>query len=238
MGRKMKMKNFLSNTNCVNPIQPSHSSPFFSNQACQDQWICYIEFDKTKNRWQIQQNYNHICSRRNSQSYQCDIDYGTQLQKMNNIVFILESPHIFEYDFTTHMPYGPAQGATGCNIFYYLEEVINQSPHLKLDQELVYRIVLINAIQFQTSEGIKPLDKSIRDNNFNVLWGKDFIVKDFIQRVQYFGKSAIVCNLCTNGKCKPTLHNLVNTVLSKNGIKFFNGYHPSCWYVRKFRTIT
>lgn len=231
------MKNFLSASNGINPIPPSQSSPYFSKMACQDQWICYIEFKKETNQWQIQQHKNYICLRRLSQSCPCDIDYGTQLQEMNNIILILESPHIFEYDFTTQNPYGPAQGVTGCNIFYYLEEVINQSPHLNLNKELCYRIVLINAIQFQTSEGIKPLDKSIRDNNFNTLWKNSFIVNDFIQRVQYFGKSAIVCNLCTKGKCKPTLHDLVSTALSKNGITFFNGYHPSCWYVSKFRTI-
>ena len=230
------MINYLGNFH--NSKYSKYSSPY----ACQDQWICYIYFNVQNNRWEISNNNRYICNRKNPAIANIvDIDYARPSTNCNNLIFILESPHICEYDIYTHMPYGPAQGTTGCNICRYLENVLQNSfTNLKLNTSEEYRVVLLNAIQYQTSLGITPLDTEIRDYVFTSLWNESVIRDDLIQRIRYFtnnNQHNVVCNLCTKGNCNPSLHDLVSLCLNNNSITHLNGSHPSCWFNANNQTI-
>ena len=148
----------------------------------------------------------------------------------------MESPHIDE--FNNGVPIGPALGITGNNIASYLKIVITNSPSFFSSlNNIQYSLILVNAVQYQASQGIKPLDRNLTDKNWIYFWNNNF-QKDLIDRINAIIQKSNdykIINLCTLGNAG--LHFFVNTELRVNGISFYEGYHPCNWTFTKRRRI-
>lgn len=135
-----------------------------------------------------------------------------------NIVIILESPHIEEYKDPKFR--APALGLTGCYLQNYFYEIIK----LHLQKKHSYNVILMNAIQLQCSLGEEP--KKFRDKLWCELWFEDGGKDNFIKRLgQYLPN--IIINACTLGehidsegkKKKPDLDFLESIGICKEMIK-------------------
>ena len=219
-----KKINFI-NPPMLNPLTAHVKSVGFCNAICPDQ-VCGT---LTKNN----NNITISLSNRNQISRIYDVDYN-KITKGNFIVFILESPHIDE--FNNGVPVGPAIGTTGRNIASYLNIVINNSSsfYYSLQNNIKYSLIIVNAVQYQASQGIKPLDRNLTDKNWIYFWNNNF-KKDLIDRINEIIKNSNdykIINLCTIGNAG--LHFFVNEDLRENGISFYEGYHPCNWtFIRK-----
>ena len=122
----------------------------------------------------------------------------------------------------------------------YFSNIVNNNQRFKnlLNEKVEYQIVFMNAVQYQASEGRKPLNKEVRDFNWIYFWaatGNNSFSRDLIKRIKKFPKESIIINLCTFGD-----HNLQNFVTLKlNYCKraFFIGYHPCTWFYSCRRVI-
>ncbi len=218
--------NFL-NACCKNNLTSNKNSKNFSNKICPDNYACKISCKKSfKIKKQELINFK---------SKRSKIDYS-KCNYNKLVIFILESPHYSEYD-KNGEPIGPCMGKTGTNIQNNIE-------NLNLPNELKntmgkdeYTLTLINAVQFQASQGISPINKNIKDKNWIDFWNKGF-KNDLPKRIKFLSKKAktIVINLCTlsdNG-----LRFYVNKALRNNKIKYYEGFHPYNWNIASRRTIT
>lgn len=86
-----------------------------------------------------------------------------------------------------------------------------------------YKLAILNSVQYQTSCGMVPLNKTIRDANWINLWNNG-VSKDLIDRINTFIKrkhkynEIHVINLFTFGYSG--LHFYVNKALRNNKIIF------------------
>ena len=115
--------------------------------------------------------------------------------KNKKIVVVLESPHTYEYD-SQGKSKGPARGKTG-NLFvkYFCELLSN----VKLDQNCIYDIILINSIRLQCSLGYNP--EFFRDLVWLYYWKDKLIRENLIDRIKELEPDFII-NLSTKGSHK------------------------------------
>ena len=153
-----------------NSIQNNLTPPIgrnnFSNQLCSDQNVAQIKFCTVFNRWVWQRCY--ITS---NQLSRIDIDYSQNNTDSNCILIVLESPHFDEDDTITHQAKGPAYGTTGKWFEKNFLNILNNS-NVVLDKNLIYDIIFINSVQYQASQGMKPLVPLTRDKNWLVFGTK------------------------------------------------------------------
>jgi len=220
------------NVNFIDPpfqntlTAPTTKKNNFSTGICPDDTIAKIE--NHDNSWRFAHNSNKIGQPATMTSV---IDYAN-LVKGNYILFILESPHYWEYDKIEHTCLGPAQGETGIQTDSHLLEAINTSTVLSLKPELVYSIIFLNSVQYQASQGEIPINDTGRDNNWRFFWNNGFN-KDLLDRINAFlkvDKDLIVVNCVTGGIDPNGLHLLVQNYLVQNKIKnLHESNHPSSW---------
>ena len=177
---------------------------------------------------------NHTAqSRRN-------IDYS-QYSKGNNktIVILLESPHIDEFNiqgqtYTT----APAWGKTGTMINKYFILALNNSisaiqnncPNF-LTNITTYDVLLVNAIQYQCSLGMRPINIGIRNKVFACLWNKtsDSFRQDLIERLKILNPDLII-NACTSELKKRFCNNkAIIPSLANCNVMMNASSHPSVW---------
>ena len=235
------MKNFLNPT-LINqvPITKQKNSKNFSSQAIFDEYLCTLSYNFQNSSWEINNKVNAFNGRING-SFTNQVDYGLS-PKRDCILLILESPHINEFDING-LPIGPAIGTTGNNIFRYFEKCINSSLsrefRLNLNQSLTYNVVLLNAIQFQCSEGVKPIKKSNRDENFIKLINNENYC-DVDKRINWFkqkNSNPIIINACTKGCSKIPLFVHLDGKISNLNLNIFHSSHPSSWWLPFKRKI-
>ena len=146
-----------------------------------------------------------------------------------NILVILESPHRFEYD-SNRNPIGLAMGKTGENFFSLFTEALGKSSMYIKDGS--YNIILTNAVQYQTSCGLNPIDRKLRDNNWLDIYLNYGGEEDFRKRI-YTIKPRYTINLCTGGRNPEGLRAIVNKSLDKFKLKkgkhYTDGNHPASW---------
>lgn len=146
-----------------------------------------------------------------------------------NILVVLESPHRFEYD-EYNNPIGLAMGKTGDNLFELFTFALNKSCLRINDGE--YNVILTNAIQYQTSCGLNPIDRKLRDKNWLDIYDNYGGEEDFKKRI-FMIKPRITLNLCTGGRNIEGLRTKVSNSLMKFGLKknrhFAEGNHPASW---------
>lgn len=128
------------------------------------------------------------------------------------IVIILESPHKDEYNKIKNV-IAPALGTTGCNLDDGFVDKLNNfmTANNSIIKDGIYHVVLMNAVQFQCSMGLKPIVGKIRDENFLSLWASDDIVESFKKRLKKYQPNIII-NCCTNGNIT---QGMVNEIFNK-----------------------
>ena len=147
-----------------------------------------------------------------------------------HISVILESPHRFEYNASNH-PLGLAMGKTGylfCDMF--ASALSKSDMHIKDGH---YNIILMNAVQYQTSCGLNPIDRDIRNQNWLDIFGKHKGNLDLKKRI-YAIKPRYTINCCTGGRNPNGLRARVSQALETykliKGKHFTEGNHPASWW--------
>ena len=222
-----------------NNLSPPNGRNNFSAQLWPDQNVAQIKFDQTTSLWTWKQ-----CFITFNQSSRIDIDYSQNNTNRNCILIILESPHFDEYNTLTHQANGPAYGTTGNLFEQFFLKILNNS-NVVLDKKLIYDIIFINSVQYQASQGMKPLIPLTRDKNWLSFWYKGFNA-DLCKRICSYSRNTIVINMCTYGQ--NVLHDRVQFVLRcalrcayrkhvGNTYNLYQSYHPSTWWIVKKRKI-
>ena len=149
------------------------------------------------------------------------------------LALVLESPHKNEFS-PVGIPLRPANGITGNKINNLLADVINNHTPSGINQEIIYKVYLINAIQYQTScyqalhvfPDYKDNWHTIRNCVFKALWNDKTlnIQLDFKNRINIISPSVIM-NCVTGGKSHASLQQLVELVIKSNNLY----PHPSSW---------
>lgn len=167
-------------------------------------------------------------------------------QELPVLAIVLESPHKEEFGNNNKQAIGPAIGTSGNNLKKYLPQVVfNYLPDRTVDNTIYYapedqisdgkyKVLLINAIQFQCSLGEDT--KQYRDKIFSEMWGKDEVRDDFVKRLTSH-KPCVVINACTSTGDKNRKRN-VQKEINNCGIKIkLLSPHPSSWYDASNRRI-
>lgn len=165
------------------------------------------------------------------------------------IIFILESPHIDEYDLVENIkgvnissdnfkPNFPAAGKSGDNIENILK-FLNDINKFKENID----VILINRIQFQTSLGSflkdngKKVFAPIRNRIFDILWGKENIEKNFWERLTEFiekYQEKIIINASTKDSDKGSeFHKKLEAKMAEYSLSVKHYNHPSNWGIKK-----
>lgn len=211
----------------VFPINITHKKgKYFSKFVCPDMFFCNISFKN--NSWLVDDKkeiLSRIKSKDNSDFF---VDYSN-ISKNNHFIILLESPHIKEFN-SKGTAIGPAHGWTGYNIYWFFEKHLKNS-FLNL-QENNYRVVVINAVQFQASLGLRPINKTIRNQTWRELFDKGDINNRLLAFAAKSG-DCIVVNCCT----KDLRQDLNDKISAIKGIKIYQGNHPSRWFFAHDKTF-
>lgn len=203
---------------------------YYSIDRVKDEVRGFLYFDLKNNKWVF---CGLLQKKLNSINY---------INKIENLVLLLESPHKDEYDVYGN-PLRPANGRTGTNINNLFAKQINNNNLIinTLQNNIAYRVWIVNAIQYQTS-GFNQLQalgkiynqswRIVRNNVFKTLWKKETIFNlqaDLVHRLNQIAPSIII-NCITGGKNKNGLRMLVEDGLRNNNlISSALYYHPSYW---------
>ena len=219
------MKINLLSSQIPNTLTALPTSVNFSNQLCPDNYVADLSFDKKTVVWQFTKNYIH-----KSTVGRITIDYSSKFDGPV-LLIVLESPHSDEYD-NNGQPIGPALGSTGNNFDQHFLRMLNSSFKFKqaLNSDLVYKVIFINSVQYQASQGLPLWDseenQDTRDKNWIRFWDLGFS-KDIINRLEFYEESKVILNLCTIGKSN--LKDKVSQSLRSSNIRFYLGTHPASW---------
>ena len=169
------------------------------------------------------------------------------------IILILESPHQDEFEsdknVSRRFPIGPANGATGVNIWKFLNSIFSQ----KISDLGDCALLLMNAIPFQCSLGLNlsnnETNKKTRDAVFNAVWDDKNIGANFFERRlenlldALLRKNVVIVNACTQGtqKSKPLCCQVCKSIINviqnycddeksvESPVAFYHIHHPSSW---------
>lgn len=174
----------------------------------------------------------------NSDAYAIDYNSSSISYNLNNpnsfqndiLVCILESPHCDEYLINTNTRWGhAAMGQTGKLFDKKFYNMLSQN-HGNIAIGTYY-VVLLNSVQFQCSNGLCPLNKTVRDGNWNSMINNNDVFDDLLKRINALSPEYII-NLCTIGINNLQLilqSKLINAGVLKNG-NHTQGHHPSTWF--------
>lgn len=210
----------------------------FSSKNCPDEIFGILEVTTNNNvckcNWTKTRNTNNSQYSSNIRNNILDsISFQKGCANIAGAIFIiLESPHIDEYH-NSGNPKGPAMGKTGQKIEKCFNKIIENAINKKT---LVlgngsFLVCLLNAIQYQCSMGISPINHYVKEMNFIRYYPKN----DLITRINKLNKKSgnnlkMIVNSCTEGVIVP-LHELVNYVLvqhfNSSSIIIKNTCHPS-----------
>lgn len=201
---------------------------------CNDQFVAIIEITNDK----VSFIENDILSDNRIKKHK----YYKSTQN-DTIAIILESPHKKEFEKETNI--GPALGQTGFNISNYLlgnlaklisiNDLHNEGVYFNKNTNIEngkYKLLLINAVQFQCSLGILHgvKNKENRDEIFEKFFENDDAKNDFLKRLKQHNPKIII-NCCTGGHYRKIdgLQKLVQDVIDGGNINAIKlaGYHPS-----------
>lgn len=198
-------------SNYIN-VYSSYLNVNFKNTICPDQFVGVIHLNK-KNEFEWYDCYVLLKDRTTHAS---KVNNPIKINNNNeNIIIILESPHIDEFN-------GPIIGPllnkkTGKAFRKYFPELLT-SALSNLPSNNKYNVILMNSIQYQCSLGIDT--KVFRDRVWLTLWFKKSIRNNFYYRLSSYNPKIII-NLCTNGDHTLDPNNI------KNSKKNINKYYLS-----------
>ena len=165
----------------------------------------------------------------NSSSISYNLNNPNRFQN-NILVCILESPHRDEYLINPNANWGyAAMGQAG--------KWFDKKFYNKLSQNHsniaigTYDVVLLNSVQFQCSKGLRPLNGTVRDKNWNCMINNNQVYGDLLKRIRMLHPQYVI-NLCTKGNINLRL--ILHTKLMQNcilhGANYTYGCHPSSWF--------
>ena len=159
---------------------------------------------------------------------------SSNINNIKNIIIVLESPHKEEFNKSNSI-IAPALGQTGRNLQNKFKEIFKED--LAIQKEQIYRILLMNAIQYQCSNG-ESLEKyrNRTDKVWKWFWnngGKD----SFSDRISSYNPS-IVINACTGNIGKQeSIKYILQECINNNcyNSKLYKAPHPSsCWFKKGY----
>lgn len=164
------------------------------------------------------------------------------------LILVLESPHVREF-MGPPEHWGPVRGASGARIRRHLGTILAAAPPRVQEKARTCRgLVLMNAVQYQCSEGERPittkagapktnargqarmgLDERLRNSNFTAIWMDHGGREDFLERLDRVHRPMdLLVNACTKGD--QNLRGLVAAALDPGRFPVdLDCYHPSCW---------
>ena len=176
------------------------------SEKCEDNLVATVEY--INDEWKFKQN--NILP--NDRIAEPNILIKNKVN--DRIVIILESPHKDEY---SKQIIAPAMGTTGENINKYLLDILNKKIGNPQIDKKEYDVILMNAIQYQTSLGIDT--EYFRDRVWLTLWNKGDLRKEFIKRLEGYNAD-IVFNFCTNGSHKKDLIYILDKKRNSSNMTF------------------
>lgn len=220
------------------------------DSICPDCFVAKIEIEFFNNIGHIKYIENSIKEKEN----RFELNKKLEKEDCPVIAIILESPHIDEYDEDDKKISPLKNPSSSCilseyltqNLFHYITAVSVQGnvySTAKHDIENgIYRIKLVNAIQFQCSLGQDLTDKDNQEVKNEILeecLNEDLFQKDFIERIK---EASIIINCCTgqkNGRIDGAQKQVQNLIDSNYPSKLrLYGYHPSSLhFLRGFKIV-
>lgn len=156
-------------------------------------------------------------------------------KKIDTVALILESPHKDEYD-TYGNPIGPAMNVvTGRNIRNNILDILSSINTSSLSTKV--KILLVEAVSYQCSNGVTPINEIYRDDVFKYVWNHGGR-KDLINRLKYY-KPKMIINACTgltkDIESDKSLNGLVQKAIndfddSNSCLLYYTGHPCSCWF--------
>lgn len=145
---------------------------------------------------------------------------------LKRLGLLLESPHKSEYQ--NGLPIRPANGVTGEKIEALLANKMSES---KLQKELPktydYEVVLINAIQYQTScyKLLKEEWNAVnRDHVFRLMYNNFGLKADLMKRLQSYGLDYLIN--CVTNNLKKEVQEDISKYFKATILEYS---HPSSW---------
>ena len=208
-GYEKMEKNFIKECkeNIEKAINTNIQAFKIEDRICKDNLVATVKYKN--NKWEFEKS-NILPDERISNFN--SVDVGVKENK--RIIIILESPHKDEYSMGR---VAPAMGKTGKNIKEYLLEILDKKIGNPKDNEKKYDVILMNAIQYQTSLGIDT--EYFRDRVWLTLWNKEGLRKEFIERLKKYNAD-IIFNFCTNGSHKKDLIYILDKKKNSSNITF------------------
>lgn len=220
----------------------SNSSPSininFQQGACSDQYVGTMTYNGQNFEVQGSKIFNLTRKSALKGQHRQDINYSNGTLQTNNkkFVVLLESPHIDEY-----LPVGqsyktaPAWGSTGDRFNSCFIKVLNDnlkviSNKFSFSGNQDFDVYLVNAIQYQCSLGLSPLEPQLRDYVFQRLWNQqpNSFLQDLADRLNIINPDIIVnaCTINLQRKCC----NSILPLLTNQRVSFYSSnQHMSVW---------
>ena len=210
-------------------IQKAKKSVPHFNNVCKDQYIGVITQNENQWKWKCSSlfPYADLASSKSIKTYvhqRLIKNFKLQKSKLPTIAIVLESPHTDEYK---TKPPVPAASDTGNNFHSNFINMFSswvQKYNGNLKQE--YKILFINAIQYQCSLGAPT--QYYRSKIFNAMWKEQKVKADFEKRLRK-ARPAIVINCCTHGGILLRKKVQVSIDAACSESILLRAYHPSCW---------
>ncbi|MBP5444913.1 MAG: hypothetical protein J6Y28_01960 [Acholeplasmatales bacterium] len=212
----------------------------FVNGICEDQFVGYFHFNNgsfySVNKDDV---FDLACDKNINGQGRISLDYDNKNIHVSQttskkMVILLESPHINEFN-VQNKKYktAPAWGKTGARFNSFFIKILNYN--LKnigncFKNNDVIDVYFVNAIRYQCSLGISPINKSLRDFIFYALWDKqnDSFKDDLLERVQMIDPDYLIIAPTKNIKEKCFRSNPIPTSAGRP-VFFTAETHPSCW---------
>jgi len=207
---------------------------------CEDQFVAIIEITKEK----VVYVENDFSKRKNSKEYE-------NQRYLDTIALVLESPH--KEEFKNIQDIAPAKGTTGKNIeamllgilakYIYINDIHQHGAYSLTNSKIKYgkyKLLLINAVQYQCSLGSLSGEKykKRRDDIFSEMFSNQYVKTDFKERLEIYNPKIII-NCCTGGEYRKVagLQKLVQNEIDANfpnSIKLIGSHPASAFFARGF----
>lgn len=214
-------------------------------RKCPDCFVAKIEIEFFNNIGHIKYIENSIKEKEN----RFELNKKLEKEDCPVIAIVLESPHVDEYD-KDDQEISPLKNPFSSstlsdyliqNLFHYITAISVQGKvysTAKHDiKNGIYRIKLVNAIQFQCSLGQNLTNKNnqkVKNEILENCLSEDLFQKDFIERIK---EASIIINCCTgqkNGRIDGAQKQVQNLIDSNYPSKLrLYGYHPSSLHFLK-----
>ncbi len=217
----------------------------FAKEACKDNAVATVEFTRNGFRFVVGERLRKTRDHKLFRSDEFDEKKGWDLGEEGLLIMVLESPHQDEFD-EDLKPKGPAQGTTGENIGRYLERQHRHLPHLATVARDRYRLVLMNAVEYQCSLGVSPT-AVFRDFVFREVWERGGRYNFVMRLKKYLAgvKNHLMIVCCSKGETilpiedgadvkelRDLVYDAAREVVSEE--RLFRRPHPSSgWFCRK-----